>query len=72
MQKNQNGVHNVFVTDVDIYENLSRDTSLANSNVGARLGNGRVADAKIEKFYESANNSSKLLIGMENATTTIN
>ncbi len=58
MQKNQNGVHNIFVTDVDIYENLPRNASLPTSNVGARLVNGRVSDTKIENNFEITNNSS--------------
>ena len=58
MQKNQNGVHNIFVTDVDIYENLPRNASLPTSNVGARLVDGRIQDTKVLHFFESAKNIS--------------
>ncbi|MBR5436615.1 MAG: hypothetical protein IK120_07095 [Muribaculaceae bacterium] len=61
IQRNQNGVHNVFVTDIDLYENLSRDASLAESNVGARLVNGRVLDTKLENIFYLPKNPQKLL-----------
>jgi len=37
---------------VEINNKLSPDASLATSNVGARLVNGRVVDAKLEKYLE--------------------
>ncbi len=61
MQKGQNGVHNVFVTDIDLYEKPLLDASISASNGGARLVNGRVSDTKLENYFRTANNSSKIV-----------
>jgi len=62
MQKNNNGVHSYFATDIDIYK-TSSEVSLSDSNLlGARVTeNGTVADTKLEKFFNIANKSSKVV-----------
>jgi hypothetical protein len=61
IQKNNNGIHSYFATDINLY-NENTAISLSESDLlGARVTNSGIVDTKLEKFFESANNSSKVV-----------
>ena len=65
IQKNQNGVHSYFATDVSLYKTNSANSLSGSDLLGARVTEGGIVDTKLETFLNNAKlayeNSSKIV-----------
>ncbi len=64
-EKNESGVHSQFVSNVELYNNSTKNASGRDSSLPSRLVLDGITDAKLQQFFESAKsaeqNSSKIV-----------